>query len=68
MIDHDRFWIVMAVLLVGGLFLAWRTDHKNKARRAALQGQTPGQMQDVRGDVNISNVRGDHPGGGIFIP
>jgi hypothetical protein len=62
------FWIVIAVLLVGGLYLAWRTDHKNKARRAALQGQTPGQMHDVRGDVNISNVRGDHPGGGIITP
>ena len=62
------FWIVMAVLLVGGLFLAWRADHKNKARRGALQGQVPGQMQDVRGDVNIINVRGDRPGGGIFIP
>ena len=62
------FWIVTAVLLVGGLFLAWRTDHKTKARRAALQGQTPGQMRDVRGDVNITNVRGDQPGGGIITP
>ncbi len=61
------FWIIMGVALVGGLFLAWRTDHKNKARRIALQGQTPGQMQDVRGDVNMafrqSNVI---PGGGTF--
>lgn len=62
------FWIVIGVALVGGLFLAWRTDHKTKARRAALQGQQPGQMQDVRGDVNITNVRGDQAGGGIITP
>lgn len=60
------FWIVVAVLLVGGLFLAWRTDHKNKARRAALQGQKPGSMQDVRGDPNVVRVRHDQPGGGII--
>lgn len=48
------FWIVVAVLLVGGLFLAWRTDHKNKARRAALQGQRPTRMQDVMGDPNVA--------------
>ncbi len=45
------FWIVMGLALVGGLFLAWRTDHKTKARRIALQGQKPAHMQDVRGDV-----------------
>ncbi len=47
------FWIVAAILLVGGLFLAWRTDHKTKARRAALQGQEPGRMQDVMGDPQV---------------
>lgn len=62
------FWIIMGVLLVGGLFLARRTDHRTKARRAALQGQGHGQTQDVRGDVNITNVRGDVPGGGIITP
>jgi len=62
------FWILLAVALVGGLFLAWRSDRQTKTRRAALQGQTPGQIQDVRGDVNITNVRGDQAGGGIFTP
>lgn len=64
------FWIVAAVLLVGGLFLAWRTDHKNKARRAALQGQTPVGMQDVRGDPNATMFRPGGPvsGTGVFTP
>lgn len=61
------FWIVMGLALVGGLFLAWRTDHKTKARRIALQGQQPGRMQDVIGDpnvaVNVHNPNNRGPGG-----
>lgn len=62
------FWIVMGVALVGGLFLAWRTDHKNKARRIALQGQTPGRMQAVRGDVEALRDFNRRPsaGGGNY--
>lgn len=65
------FWIVVAALLVGGLFLAWRSDHKTKLRRIALQGHRPGRMQDVMGDPNVAvnvhnpNNRGPGAGGGM---
>lgn len=63
------FWIVATVVLVGGLFLAWRTDRKTKARRAALQGQTPARMQDVLADPNVAMHRpGGQFGGGGFTP
>ncbi len=68
------FWIVVAVALVGGLFLAWRTDHKTKARRAALQGHRSAKMQDVMADpqVAMNRYHNDPPsfsgGAGMFSP
>jgi len=64
------FWIIVGVALVGALFLAWRTDHRNRARRIALQGQTPGTIQDVRGDLNVAmRPPGGHLGpGGDYTP
>jgi len=61
------FWIVMAVLLVSGLVLAWRTDQKNKARRIALQGQTPAGIHDARGNpYGAHNHHGGIPDGGSY--
>lgn len=68
------FWIVVGVLLVGGLFLAWRSDHKTRARRAALQGHKPGRAQDVLADPHVAmsrhhNVPSNFSGGaGMFSP
>ncbi|MDQ4039245.1 MAG: hypothetical protein M3313_13070 [Actinomycetota bacterium] len=67
-------WILLAALLIGGLFLAWRSDHKNKGRLAAFQGQTPGRMLDARADPHVAMTRHHRDSGsysgepGMFSP
>lgn len=62
------FWIIVGVALLGALFLAWRTDHKNRARRIALQGQAPGGIHlNARGNpYGAQNHSGGIPDGGSY--
>lgn len=43
------FLIVLGVALGGVLFLAWRTDHKNKALRAQSARRMQGRIGDGGG-------------------